>query len=150
MSIVTLAFYKGRGDTWWKRIQDSAIRTATWSRYSHVELICTKATLGQEHICLSASGRDGGVREKEILLKPESWDLLMLDCDADYAGTFIRDRIGQKYDFKGIVFSQALPWDGHNKDRWFCSEICAAALKKSKPNWYSPKRLYKSYTQPSA
>ena len=74
---VTLAFYKGRGNSVFQRFQDGIIRSVTRGIYSHVELISGDPLHGQFAVCLSASGRDGGVRGKRILLKPESWDLVV-------------------------------------------------------------------------
>ncbi|EAQ03461.1 hypothetical protein OB2597_02537 [Pseudooceanicola batsensis HTCC2597] len=140
--MITLAFYKGRGSSWWSRVQDGAIRFATRSPYSHVELIEGWADPGQEAVCLSASGRDGGVREKTILLKPDHWDLVDMADQPAGIGGFIRDRIGARYDYWGILFSQVLSLGRHDADRWFCSEICAAALGMPNAQRMSPQALY--------
>lgn len=140
--MITLAFYKGRGSTWWERVQDWAIRFATRSPYSHVELIVGQADLGTETLCLSSSGRDGGVREKTILLKPESWDLVELADQPDDIGVFIRDRIGARYDYIGILFSQFFSFGRHSAAKWFCSEICAAALGMPNAQRMSPQSLF--------
>ena len=71
--MITLAFYKGRGSSWWIRLQDGLIRFATRSPYSHVELIVGRAEHDREETCLSSSGRDGGVREKRIVLERAKW-----------------------------------------------------------------------------
>ncbi len=141
---LTLAFYKGRGQTWWQRVQDGAIRLVTGGRYSHVELIAGAAKHGAVSICLSSSGRDGGVREKPILLKPESWDLVELPICAEEPAQFIRDRIGAGYDYTGILLSQLLHLGRHDQTRWFCSEICAAALGMPEPQRLSPQRLFEA------
>ncbi|WP_375173034.1 hypothetical protein [Pseudooceanicola sp.] len=140
--MITLAFYKGRGSSFWNRVQDWAIRFATRSPYSHVELIQGSADLGREATCLSSSGRDGGVRETTILLKPTHWDLVDLPDQPEEIGTFIRDRIGARYDYVGIIFSQILSLGRHNPDKWFCSEICAAALGMPNAQRMSPQSLY--------
>lgn len=140
--MITLAFYKGRGKTRWQRFQDAAIRLATRGRYSHVELIAGAALHGDIAQCLSSSGRDGGVRAKRILLKPESWDLVELRIDPDQPAQFIRDRIGAPYDYTGILLSQVLALGRHDESRWFCSEICAAALGLPNPQRVSPQFLF--------
>ena len=140
--MITLAFYKGRGKTRWQRLQDAAIRLTTRGRYSHVELIAGTALHGDIGQCLSSSGRDGGVRAKRILLKPESWDLVELRIDPDQPAQFIRDRIGAQYDYKGILLSQVLALGRHDESRWFCSEICAAALDLPNPQRVSPQFLF--------
>lgn len=140
--MITLAFYKGHAKTRWQRLQDAAIRLATRGRYSHVELISGTAEHGDTAQCLSSSGRDCGVRAKRILLKPESWDLIELRIDPDKPAQFIRDRIGAPYDYKGILLSQVLALGRHDESRWFCSEICAAALDLPNPQRVSPQFLF--------
>lgn len=140
--MITLAFYKGRGSSWWNRVQDWAIRFATRSPYSHVELIEGRAEFDVENICLSSSGRDGGVREKPILLKRESWDLVDMSEQPGDIADFIRSRAGARYDYIGIIFSQILSLGRHNADKWFCSEICAAALGMPNAQRMSPQALY--------
>lgn len=139
---LTLAFYKGRSDRLWHRMQDAAIRWATRGRYSHVELIAGSAQHGEIAQCLSSSGRDGGVRSKRILLKPDSWYLVELQIDPAKPTQFIRDRIGAQYDYKGILLSQVLALGRHDEPRWFCSEICAAALDLPNPQRVSPQFLF--------
>ena len=139
---VTLAFYKGRARTRLKRFQDWSVRFGTRGKYSHVELIAGPARHGDFAVCLSSSGRDGGVREKKILLTHEAWDLVELDIDPDQPEQFIRERIGARYDYCGIVFSQVLSFGRHSEARWFCSEICAAAIGINYPERISPQLLF--------
>lgn len=139
---VTLAFYKGRGNLVYQRIQDGVIRSVTRGIYSHVELISGDALHGQTAVCLSASGRDGGVREKRILLRPESWDLVSMCLNPEAPCQFIRGHLGARYDYAGLMFSQVLAFGGHNPDKWFCSEICAAALGLPNPQRVSPQFLF--------
>ncbi len=156
MTGVTLAFYKGRADKLLWRIQDWAVRFATNSVYSHVELIGGEATLDQTYLCLTASGRDGGVRAKNIHLRPEAWDLCFVPCNQDRAVQFITDRIGLKYDYKAILLSQLINLGAEDPDKWFCSEIIAAALPLDNTtpphayHWYSPKRLAKAVNLPGS
>ncbi len=145
-AMITLAFYKGRGSTWWYRVQDMLIRFATRSGYSHVELIEGRAELGASFVCLSSSGRDGGVREKRITLKPESWDLVTLSADPEPVAAYIRDRIGARYDYLGILLSQIFALSRHDAAKWFCSEICAAALGMANAQRMSPQALYDMVT----
>jgi hypothetical protein len=139
---VTLAFYKGRGNSVFQRLQEGLIRGVTRGIYSHVELISGVVVHGSYAICLSASGRDGGVREKRILLKPESWDLVAVPVAAEAPCQFIRDHLGARYDYAGLMLSQVLAFGGHNPDKWFCSEICAAALGLPNPQRVSPQFLF--------
>lgn len=140
--MITLAFYKGRGTTLWQRLQDWGIRFATRSPYSHVELIPGRAEFDQPNTCLSSSGRDGGVRETQITLKRAHWDLVDMPDQPDEIADFIRQRSGARYDYLGIVFSQILSLGRHDSAKWFCSEICAAALGMPNAQRISPQALY--------
>ena len=147
---LTLAFYKGTGQTLWHRVQDGAIRFRTapsWvpyrrATYSHVELIAGSAVHGETFRCYSSSGRDRGVRAAHILLKPESWDLVELKIDPAKPVAFIQDRIGARYDYTGILLSQLLASGIHDESKWFCSEIVAASLDLPQPHRVSPQLLF--------
>lgn len=144
MTGVTLAFYKGRADKLWHRIQDWAVRVATNSIYSHVEMIDGVAEAGNMHRCLTASGREGGVRAKNIFLRSEAWDMVLVPCDNVYAVDFIETKIGKKYDYKAILLTQLINLGAEDPDKWFCSEIIAGAIQLNGDHpmhWYSPKRL---------
>ncbi len=140
--MITLAFYKGLATDPWHRLQDAGIRFATRGRYSHVEFIAGAADFGQPLECLSSSGRDGGVRSKVMVLKPAHWDLVQLAIDADGPADFIRSRIGARYDYTGLLLSHVLAFGRHDEDRWFCSEIIAAALGLPNPQRLSPQLLF--------
>lgn len=139
---VTLAFYKGHGNSAFQRLQERVIRGVTRGIYSHVELIAGNAQLDMPADCLSASARDGGVREKRILLKRESWDLILVQLEPDAPCQFIRGQLGARYDYAGLVLSQVLALGRHNSKKWFCSEICAAALGLPNPQQVSPQFLF--------
>lgn len=140
--MITLAFYHGRGQTPMARALDTAIRAATGGRFSHVELVGGVAYYGDTAPCLSASGRDRGVRKKMILLSADRWELVHLDIDPTRPMQFIEERIGAGYDYLGIALSQFLAVACHEKSRWFCSEIVAAALDLPNPQRLSPQLLY--------
>ena len=110
--------------------------------YSHVELILEHAEHNRTAVCLSVSGRDGGLREKRISLRPESWDLVSMDVDADGPRRFIQSHLGAGYDYAGILLSQVLALGRHNPGKWFCSELCAAALGFPNPQSVSPQFLF--------
>ncbi|TRD16983.1 hypothetical protein [Palleronia caenipelagi] len=139
--MITLAFYKGRTDDQKDRIVDALIRFATRSAYSHVELIGGVAQLGEEAVCFSSSSRDGGVREKRILLRPDHWDLVFAPIDPEPPVAVLTSHLGARYDMVGILLSQTLALGRHDPDKWFCSEIIAAALGLSSPQRYSPQLL---------
>ena len=135
--MIKLAFYKGKGDFF-----DKLIRIWTNSPYSHVEIIING-------IWYSASPRDGRVRAKKIDPNPSHWDFIEIPSkNAENMVKFIESQLGKKYDWLGILLSQIIPLGEENPNRWFCSEICSAAVKKggkklkNHPQWYSPARLF--------
>ena len=137
-----IAFYTGRG-----KILDRLIRKWTKSKYSHVELIIN-------NISYSASPRDGWVRKKIIEYEAENWLIFDLKniFDINIALKFLNQNLGQKYDLRGIIFSQVFNLELHNKNKYFCSELIIEALKKSidddkfvileNYSYFSPERLY--------
>mgnify|MGYP001213384616 CR=1 FL=1 len=139
---ITLAFYKARGNFF-----DRLIRWWTRGPYSHVELVIG-AENGEATI-ISASPRDGGVRERRLVLDPELWDLVHIPGDAEKAAAFVRSHIGRRYDWLGILLSQTLPLGWHWSGGWFCSEICAAVLNLQNPHRYHPSALYKHLVAPT-
>ena len=68
-----------------------------------------------------------------IVLKPAHWDLVQLAIDADGPPEFIRSLIGCRYDYTGLLLSHVLAFVRHDEDRWFCSEVIAAALGLPNP-----------------
>ncbi|AUR06986.1 hypothetical protein [Phaeobacter inhibens] len=140
--MITLAFYKGRGASAWQRLQDAGIRFATGGKYSHVEFISGEADFGRPQNCLSSSGRDGEVRAKLMVLKPDHWDLVHLPIAPDVPAKFIRARAGARYDYAGLLFSHVLALGVHDEGRWFCSEIIAGALGLPNPQRLSPQLLF--------
>lgn len=135
--MVTLAFYKGKGGVF-----AALVRFATRSQYSHVELIPGRAIYGETVACYSSSERDGGVRFKLIYLDPHKWDLVPVSAPPKTAISFITEKIGLKYDWLGIILSQVLNLRRERPLRWYCSEICAAALD-IEPTSVSPGDLHK-------
>ncbi len=140
--MLTLAFYKGSG-----RFDDRVIRWVTRSAFSHVELLehppswrGDGAWLGQSW---SSSGRDGGVRGKEIVFKRDRWEFLAVPwTPADALDTLCAE-LGKPYDFVGLIGSQLFNLRRHRAGRWFCSELCAHALGLDTPQEFSPGGLYR-------
>lgn len=133
-----LAFYKGRG-----RFADRAVRLFTRGPYSHVELVRHKPKAWGKFFALSASGRDGGVREKQIQYDPEKWDFVAIPWVAQSSYDRGKDLIGARYDYLGILLSQLFKLQSHDRDKWFCSEFCAHAMGLDHPQTYSPVGLWR-------
>jgi hypothetical protein len=136
--MIELAFYKGRGT-----IYDRLIRLWTWSRYSHVEIVVRRREKINSSLIFSSSPRDGGVRQKWSALDPARWDCVRVPRKLNRK--LITDELELKaqYDWRGIIFSQIVPFGWQDKNNWFCSEICAAAIGLQNPHTYSPGALYR-------
>jgi len=144
-----IAFYKKLG-----AIEDFLIRWHTrekkwWifslAKYSHCELVFSNGEF------FSSSGRDGGVRFKKIKSDEKKWDFFEIKISAENekkVREFCEAQIGKKYDWRAIIFSQLFELNRENSKKWFCSEICAAALqrvgflKNEKPHLLSPNELF--------
>ena len=144
-----IAFYKKI-----KNIVDFSIRWHTrkkkWrifslAKYSHCEIIFSDDEF------FSSSGRDGGVRFKKIKCDKKKWDVFKIEisaADEKKIREFCAAQCGKKYDWRAIFFSQILDLQRENPQKWFCSEICAAALQKinflknEKPHLLSPIELF--------
>lgn len=147
---VTLAFKKvnkntsliGKTISWW-----------TKSQYHHVEIIVDGSWI--------SSDIDTGVVVKGLKPFKDGWDYIKLPsislCNKHY--TFLNNYIdklnGNKYDWKGIIFSQTIPLGLHNKDKWFCSELVTKLLQLMlveevidiDPNLVAPRDLYEIFNK---
>jgi len=115
-----------------KTFTDVAIRLWTWSKYSHTELRFDRIDDGPNKAhCFSSSGRDGGTRFKEIDLTNGRWDRVTVNIPTymeNRIHAWCERRVGRKYDFKGI-FGFVFGKNFQDPIKWYCSEICAAALR---------------------
>lgn len=121
---VQLAFYKGPPrDDWVHTLSHYGIRVWTWSRWSHAELVL-------DGVCWSSSGRDHGVRRKEIDLASGRWDVVDINITDDRAiralAWFVLHE-GDGYDYRNIVRFVFAP-TGQDRDRWVCFEAIGSAL----------------------
>jgi hypothetical protein len=130
-----LAFYKGDGSA-----VDRAIRLVTRSQFSHVEFVPSIAN----GLAISASGRDGGVRQKRIDFDQSRWEFLAVPWAPADALDRLRSELGKPYDFPGLIGSQLLNLRRQSVGRWFCSEICAYSLGMGMPHQYAPGDLYRA------
>ena len=87
---------------------------------------------------------------------PGMWRMVELDPTlASKAFDFCVKEQGCVYDFLGILVGWT--WNRRpSPEKWFCSEVCAAALiysgmllKSQQPQWYTPRRLYLELTTPA-
>jgi hypothetical protein len=138
--MVKLALYKKRGN-WINWL----IRWRTHSPYSHCELVV-------DGWCYSSSGRDGGVRAKQIDLS-EGWDVV----DVPWAWVNKQDVLdffavtsGCRYDYLGVIVGAVFGTKTNKRNRWFCSEWCAEALGMAEPWRWTPASLGAIFSAPGS
>ncbi|KAF0676722.1 hypothetical protein [Profundibacterium mesophilum] len=140
--MISLAFYRAPGT-----LADRAVRLATRSPYSHVELVddhVLGAGRRREAWAISASRRDGGVRMKKIMFEPDHWDVLpVLGWAHQNAVPRAMRQIGAGYDYFGIAANFLLPLRRSAPRRWFCSELVADALGLQAAYTYAPGDLHR-------
>ena len=127
-----IIFYENRYGDW----TDKLIRwkTATWKQRfdgswkdlpSHVELLMSSGLM------FSASQYENEVRYK-MFKYSNAWTIIDLNTDVEqdkHIRNFCANENGKKYDYRGIL-GFLIPFVDDNRDKWFCSEICAEALKQ--------------------
>lgn len=128
---VTIAFYKGSSDQLLHRF----IRYWTDSPYSHAELILPDGITWISISPFLTSRVTPRIRpEVENLY---DWELIQLELNPrpavrDYQlkqlYKFVQDTQNSKYDWVGMLLSQATPFLVKNKSKWYCSEWIAYAL----------------------
>lgn len=138
---VYLAFYLGRKkENPSSSIIDNVICSITKSRYSHCELVLgITNNIGN---CWTSSRRDGGVRNKEIEFNTK-WEVYKIDTIISHTSfeRFFNNEIGKRYDHLGAL-GVGLPLFKHQKSKWFCSELIAAAWGLKNPHTQSPQDIY--------
>lgn len=108
------------------------IRLWTKSKYSHCELVFGNG------ISASSSWEDGGVRFARIEYSSDNWDFVDLppELETQAYEWFVKNQ-GAKYDLWGNVHF-VVSAIGDDKDRWFCSEACGAAIGLPNPWRFDP------------
>jgi len=136
-----VAFYRGRGT-----VADKVVRYATRSPFSHCELIrtSTRPQIGDTVRCISSSGRDNGVRIKNITLKEGKWRIYCVPWAPEDTWERAEAHLGKPYELWTMVLSQLLNFRRHSRERWYCSELIAHALGLSMPHAKSPGDLMRA------
>ena len=121
---ISIAFYKGKGN-----ILNKIVRVWTKSRYSHAELI-----LDDEKTWISISPKLGSkiANTVPLLVDHTQWDIIELQVDEGQYQTileFYDETAGCGYDWIGMLCSQFLPFRIKARNRWYCSEWIAYALR---------------------
>ena len=134
---IKIAFFKGKGDNPFYWLLNTAIRIWTLGKYSHCEIYVSeedKAGLFTTTTYIASGIKYRGVvKLKNKVYLSKDWDLMTVKDGgkAKEIKAFLDSKVGSKYDWLGIFFSQFFRTEIHSPDRWFCSEYCAAALKRS-------------------
>jgi hypothetical protein len=127
------------------------IRWWTKSPYSHCEIIFSN---GQT---FSAFIEERKTSMKTKVYSDNSWDIIELpiDKEAEYmVYEWCMNEMNCGYDFIGIIFSQIIKLSRESKEKWFCSEVCCAALQQANlaqgvvPHEVSPGALYVELVYP--
>jgi len=139
-------FYKGPG-----KALDKAIRWWTGSPYSHCELLFPDG-----RIFYSDGWNDSGVRYS-VNYNLVNWDSITLPISTEvlrHLQNWCDEKVGQGYDWTGVI-RFVVPFMPQSDRRWFCSELCGAALKyigclslAIDVHGLSPKDLYELLTKP--
>lgn len=134
-----VAFYRGTRPGL-AGLFNRAVRWWTNGPYSHCEIALHRLNDGR-YLCASASNTDHGVRFTTISLDPQRWDVVEINPSvAAMVNAWFEAHEGHGYDICGLFGFVLRRGDG-SRDRWFCSEACAAALGFSDPWRFDPNTL---------
>lgn len=120
MSGVMVLFFKGKGT-----VMDSLIRWWTNSKYSHCEILFDNGLI------FSADAWNSKAVRYTSKFTLDNWDVISIplnEATVNYIKMWCDDRVGMKYDWTGVL-RFVLPILPQIETRWFCSELCGAALK---------------------
>ena len=117
-----LAMYKGPATGLFHIIAHWFTCLWTMSRYSHCELVFGEPDRFGMSLCASSSGRDGGVRFKNIDLGSGRWDVFDIGGDEEAASRWVIEHVASGYDWFGLLWFVLPIKVFNNPRRWFCSE----------------------------
>ncbi len=121
---ITIAFYKGKGD-----FVNAVVRWWTKSIYSHAELILPDELTW---ISISPSFNSKITRRLKLEVDYSEWDFIDIEVSAEQYNVilaFFEETEGQGYDWVGMLLSQFSPCKIKHRERWYCSEWIAYALR---------------------
>lgn len=93
-----------------------------------------------QHLCVSASWLDGGVRGKRIAMPADKWRIYALAGNPLQVQQWLAEHQGQRYDALGLlgfVVPRIKGW----VNAWFCSEVAAALLRLPEPRLFDLRTL---------
>lgn len=123
MAFITLRF------TAESDLVSASIRFKTWCGFSHCEFVLDDGTT-------LAARSSGGVAIRPLNYAKFSqvayYTVEVTDAEKKAILDFARAQLGKGYDFEAIA-GVVVHRDWRSKDRWFCSELVAAAFEVAKP-----------------
>jgi len=142
-NLIKIAFYKNGEGTAHK-----IIRWYTGSKYSHAELIMPD---GITWITISPvyNSRvtpriiyDYDESKWDFIELPLSWREPVRGYQKDQLNKFVKETIGNKYDWSGMLLSHLSPFKIRRAGRWYCSEWIAHALLYSRIIMWDEMKMY--------
>lgn len=121
-----------------------SILACFFQRYDSAHCEAAHTWSGQDHVCVSSSFLDDGVREKEINMPPEKWRIYELDEDPVKVKQYLSENDSCKYDVLGLLGFIISRRIRGMKKRKFCSEVLAEIIGLQDP-WRYDLALAESY-----
>lgn len=121
---IKIAFYKGKGD-----FINAIVRWWTKSIYSHAELVLPDDITS---ISISPFFKSKIMRRLKLEVNYSEWDFIEIAITPEQHEVildFFEETKGQGYDWIGMLLSQFLPCKIKHRERWYCSEWIAYALR---------------------
>ena len=131
--MMNLVFYLAKFGNW----EDKLISVVTHSRFSHVELQFSDGAV-------FTSTFSTGTGFESIDLTQPCWVVVPLPVQPSAeVEAKIREwcvtQVGCQYDLLAVLCID-LPGNIHSRGKWYCSEVCAAALRENGV-WHYPENL---------
>jgi len=121
-----VAFYRGKGG-----MVHKVVRWWTKSNYSHAELILPDGVTWVGISPFKTSRLEARISPD---FKESDWEFINISVNEtqnDIIKEFYDSTEGCKYDWSGMILSQILPYHIKRKNKWYCSEWIAYALRIS-------------------
>ncbi len=123
---INIAFFRGHGG-----FVNKVVRWWTKSVYSHAELVMAD---GCTWIGISPFKTSKLSARCDFEHDPKDWDFVSIKVtqeQLDIINEFFNSTEGCCYDWVGMILSQILPYHIKRKNKWYCSEWIAYALRIS-------------------
>lgn len=148
-----LITYRDFSDSWgfFTKIACKAIQIWTRSKYFHTELYI-------QGVRITSDTRYGvifkrtGIKWDYVKKYADVKTIILSEDNAKKVLEFAKTQENKKYDWRGIWFSQFLPLNKQDKNKWFCNEIVGESLRRGnvkeitkKSNQYNPGSFQKLF-----